>query len=126
MNIKVLVVDDSSTMRKIIKNVLMTLGIDDDFIIEAVDGMDAFGKIKSNTFDLILTDWNMPKMNGLTLVQNIRKLPKTKDTPIIMITTEGAKTEVIAALKNGVNNYIVKPFNAEILKTKLQPIIDKI
>lgn len=126
MNIKVLVVDDSSTMRKIIKNVLMTLGIEDDFIIEAVDGMDAFGKIKANTFDLILTDWNMPKMNGLTLVQNIRKLPKSANTPIIMITTEGAKTEVIAALKSGVNNYIVKPFNAETLKSKLEPILNKI
>lgn len=123
MNKRILVVDDSATMRKIITNVLKELGIHPDLIIEAEDGVDAIGKVKTNNFDLILTDWNMPKMDGLNLVQNLRKLPKSKDIPIIMITTEGAKTEVIAALKSGVNNYIVKPFNAETLKTKLQPFL---
>jgi two-component system chemotaxis response regulator CheY len=126
MNKKILVVDDSSTMRKIIKSVLIDLGIAAEFITEAADGLDALGKVKSNSFDLILTDWNMPKMNGLTLVQNVRKLPKSVHTPIIMITTEGCREEVVAALKSGVNNYIVKPFNAEVLKSKLAPILNKI
>ena len=124
MNMRILVVDDSLTMRKIITNVLKELGVHHELIIEAADGMDAIGKVKTHSFDLILTDWNMPKMNGLELVQNLRKLPKTEKTPIIMITTEGAKTEVVTALKNGVNNYIVKPFTAEILKSKLQPFIE--
>ncbi len=124
MNLKILVVDDSSTMRKIIVNVLKSgFNIDDDYITQAEDGMDALGKVKANNFDLILTDWNMPKMDGLNFVINLRKLPKTQNTPVIMITTEGAKTEVIAALKSGVNNYIVKPFNAQTLKTKLEPFI---
>jgi two-component system chemotaxis response regulator CheY len=126
MNKKVLVVDDSSTMRKIIKNVLIELGIDTEHITEAADGVDALGKVKTNNFDLILTDWNMPKMNGLLLVQNVRQLPKSEHTPIVMITTEGCKEEVIAALKSGVNNYIVKPFNAEVLRTKLVPMLEKI
>jgi len=126
MNKKVLVVDDSSTMRKIIKNVLIELGIYDEFITEAVDGVDALGKVKSNNFDLILTDWNMPKMNGLTLVQNLRQLPKSEHTPIVMITTEGCREEVVAALKSGVNNYIVKPFNAEVLRNKLEPMLNKV
>lgn len=125
MNLKVIVVDDSSTMRKIISNVLQQCGLSSDYITEAVDGMDAYGKIKTNTYNLILTDWNMPKMNGLTLVQNVRKLPKYKTVPIIMITTEGGRDEVVEALKNGINNYIVKPFNAETLKAKLDPILKK-
>lgn len=125
--INILVVDDSSTMRRIITQSLVDLGIDSDKIVQAVDGVDALGKMKtSTTFDLILTDWNMPKMDGLTLVNNLRLIPKSENTPIVMITTEGSKSEVISALKSGVNNYIVKPFNAETLKNKLTPILNKI
>ena len=125
MHLRVLVVDDSSTMRRIIVNVLIQLGVSSDFITEAEDGFAALGKVKTNSYDLILTDWNMPRMNGLQFVQNIRKLPKYTNTPVMMITTEGGKSEVIEALKNGVNNYIVKPFSAEVLKTKLEPILNK-
>ena len=126
-NKKVLVVDDSSTMRRIIAKALLDLGINDDNIIQAVDGLDALGKLKSSqTFDLILTDWNMPKMDGLALVHNLKSIPKSKNIPIVMITTEGSKGEVIEALKSGVNNYIVKPFNVETLKTKLLPILKKL
>lgn len=126
MNIKVMVVDDSATMRRIIINVLVQIGIDSDNIFDACDGMDALGKLKSTTVDLILTDWNMPKMNGLNLVKNLRALPKYKKTPIMMITTEGGKSEVLEALKAGINNYIVKPFNAPTLKEKLNPMLKKI
>jgi two-component system, chemotaxis family, chemotaxis protein CheY len=123
MNIKVMIVDDSSTMRRIISSVVKQIGIDDDYIGLAVDGMDALGQLKSTTYDLVLTDWNMPKMNGLQLVKNLRTLPKYANTPILMITTEGGKSEVVTALKSGVNNYIVKPFSAETLKAKLEPLI---
>jgi len=126
MKKNILVVDDSSTMRKIITNVLIELGILPEFITEAADGEEAFDKVKSGNFDLILTDWNMPKMNGLVLVQNIRKWPQSGNTPIVMITTEGCRDEVVDALKSGVNNYIVKPFNAEVLRNKLLPMLDKI
>ncbi len=125
MNIKVMVVDDSSTMRRIIINVLIQLGVPQENIADAPDGLDALGKLKSNTYDLILTDWNMPKMDGLHLVQNLRHLPKYKNTPILMITTEGGKSEVIEALKSGINNYIVKPFSPETLKAKIEPILKK-
>ncbi len=123
MNIKVMIVDDSSTMRRIISSVVKQIGIDEDYIGLAVDGMDALGQLKSTKYDLVLTDWNMPKMNGLQLVKNLRTLPKYANTPILMITTEGGKSEVVTALKSGVNNYIVKPFSAETLKAKLEPLL---
>jgi len=123
MNIKVMIVDDSSTMRRIISSVVKQIGIDEDYIGLAVDGMDALGQLKSTKYDLVLTDWNMPKMNGLQLVKNLRTLPKYATTPILMITTEGGKSEVVTALKSGVNNYIVKPFSAETLKAKLEPLL---
>lgn len=126
MNIKVMVVDDSSTMRRIIINVLIQIGIPEENIFDAKDGIDALGKLKSKNIDLILTDWNMPKMNGLQLVQNLRRLPKYQKTPILMITTEGGKSEVVEALKSGINNYIVKPFSQEVLKNKLQTMIKKL
>lgn len=120
-----MVVDDSSTMRRIIINVLVQLGVPRENIGDAEDGIDALGQLKSNYYDLILTDWNMPKMDGLHLVQNLRHLPKYKTTPILMITTEGGKSEVIEALKSGINNYIVKPFSPETLKAKIEPILKK-
>lgn len=126
MDLRVLVADDSLTMRKIICNVLNSIGIKRDFITEAEDGLDALGKVKANKFDLILTDWNMPNMDGLTLVQNLRKLPSTKDIPIVMVTTEGSKECVVTALRNGVNNYIVKPFDAPTLKNKISNFINKV
>lgn len=124
---RVLVVDDSLTMRKIIVNVLKQLGFKEDECITSLDGLDAWHKILHDKFDIILTDWNMPHMSGLDLVKNIRHSPNLNhDTPIIMITSEGAKSEVIDALKAGVTNYIVKPFNQVTLKTKLDDAIKRI
>jgi two-component system chemotaxis response regulator CheY len=114
-----MVVDDSSTMRRIIKNSLIRLGHDN--IEEAEDGVQAWEKISKNSFDIIITDWNMPNMNGLELVQLIRSNDKV--TPIVMVTTEGGKREVITALKAGVNNYIVKPFTPQVLKEKLSAVL---
>jgi two-component system chemotaxis response regulator CheY len=119
---KFLVVDDSSTMRRIIKNTLGRLGHKD--ILEAEDGAVAWKVMNENSdIDILVTDWNMPEMNGLELVQKVRAEEKYEDMPIIMVTTEGGKTEVITALKAGVNNYIVKLFTPQVLKEKLEAVL---
>lgn len=123
---KILIVDDSSTMRRIIGNVVQQLGVSKEDFDEAEDGVVAWKLLQQNKYDVILTDWNMPNMNGLELVKKIRGEGSThKTTPTVMITTEGGKSEVITALKAGVNNYIVKPFNAQTLKEKLDPFFKK-
>ncbi|PAF45775.1 chemotaxis response regulator CheY [Helicobacter sp. 11S02629-2] len=119
---KLLIVDDSSTMRRIIKNTLQRLGYED--ILEAEHGADAWNQLSTvDGIQVLITDWNMPEMNGLELVKKVRAEPKYKNIPIIMVTTEGGKTEVIAALKAGVNNYIVKPFTPQVLKEKLEVVL---
>lgn len=120
-DIKVLVVDDSSTMRRIIRNTLSKVGFNN--VVEAENGIDALSKMRENAIGLILTDWNMPEMDGLTFVKSVRGSDTFKNIPIIMVTTEAAKTEVVEALKQGVNDYIVKPFTPEALKEKVEKII---
>ncbi len=119
---KILVVDDSSTMRRIIKNTLNHLGYKD--LLEAEDGALAWeAMVQNQDIGVLITDWNMPNMNGLELVKKVRAEQKYADMPIIMVTTEGGKTEVITALKAGVNNYIVKPFTPQVLKEKLEAVL---
>ena len=119
---KLLVVDDSSTMRRIIKNTLARLGYKD--ILEGADGLEGWAAMDANPdVDMLITDWNMPEMNGLELVKKVRADARFKDLPIIMVTTEGGKAEVITALKAGVNNYIVKPFTPQVLKEKLAAVM---
>ncbi|GAD19167.1 chemotaxis response regulator CheY [Helicobacter fennelliae] len=119
---KILVVDDSSTMRRIIKNTLQRLGYED--ILEAEHGVQAWEILDSTqNVQVLITDWNMPEMNGLELVKKVRSDERYKDIPIIMVTTEGGKAEVITALKAGVNNYIVKPFTPQVLKEKLEVVL---
>ena len=119
---KLLVVDDSSTMRRIIKNTLARLGHKD--VLEGEDGVQGWNQLDSNPdIDMLITDWNMPEMNGLELVKKVRADERFKDLPIIMVTTEGGKAEVITALKAGVNNYIVKPFTPQVLKEKLSAVM---
>ncbi len=120
---KILIVDDSSTMRRIIGNVVMQLGFSKEDFDEAEDGVKAWKELSNNSYDIVLTDWNMPNMNGLELVKKIRSEGTHQSIPVIMITTEGGKSEVITALKAGVNNYIVKPFSAEVLKEKLDSVL---
>ncbi len=103
----------------------MQLGFAKDNFDEAEDGVKAWKLLSESHYDVILTDWNMPNMNGLELVKKVRSEGTHQKTPIIMITTEGGKGEVITALKAGVNNYIVKPFNAEVLKEKLDGVLKK-
>jgi two-component system chemotaxis response regulator CheY len=120
--LKLLVVDDSSTMRRIIKNTLGRLGHKD--VLEAEHGAEAWKILQENDdIDVLITDWNMPEMNGLELVKKVRAEEKYTDMPIIMVTTEGGKAEVITALKAGVNNYIVKPFTPAVLKEKLEDVL---
>jgi two-component system, chemotaxis family, chemotaxis protein CheY len=118
--VKILVVDDSATMRRIIIKNLTDAGF--DTIIEAENGIDALGKMAG--VELILTDWNMPVMDGLTMVKEIKQNPAFAKIPIVMVTSIGAKKEVIDALKEGVSNYIVKPFTPSTLIEKVKSVVE--
>jgi len=117
---RILFVEDSPTMRRIIENSLKKLGVQE--ITDAENGVDALEKIQKQDFDMILTDWNMPEMNGKELVEHVRKIDKYKAIPILMITTRGMQEDVVTAIKSGVNGYIVKPFTPEVLKKKMVEI----
>ncbi len=123
-NMKILVVDDFSTMRRIIRNILKEIGYTN--VDEADDGTTALEKLKSAKFDFVITDWNMPNMPGIELLKNIRQDPGLKTTPVLMVTAEAAKENVVTAVQAGVNNYIVKPFTASALKERIDLIITKI
>ena len=118
---KVLVVDDSSTIRRIVKNTLERIGYSD--VVEAENGIDALTKLKDGSIELVMTDWNMPEMDGITLVKSIRASDKFGAVPIIMVTTEAEKNEVMEAMQLGVNDYVIKPFTPDILKEKIQKIM---
>ncbi|MEW6658500.1 MAG: chemotaxis response regulator CheY [Thermodesulfobacteriota bacterium] len=121
---KVLVADDFATMRKIVRNILKQIGFDN--IVEAEDGQAAVQVLKNENIGLVVTDWNMPNMSGLELLKKIRSDPKTAHLPVLMVTAEGLKENVVEAVKAGVNNYVVKPFTAEILQEKLEQIFKKL
>ncbi|MEM1226939.1 MAG: response regulator [Planctomycetota bacterium] len=117
---KVLLVDDSGVMRKIIARGLNSLWVDE--VIEAADGVEALEKFGDGSdFDLVLTDWNMPNMNGLELIQSIRG--QGHKLPIMMITTESEKSQVLLAIQAGVNDYLVKPFDQDMLQMKLERVL---
>lgn len=119
---KILIVDDSSTMRRIISNTLKTIGQED--VVTAGDGLEGLAALAANSdVDLVLSDWNMPNMNGLDFLIKVRETRSNKDLPVIMITTEAEKANVITAIKAGANNYIVKPFTPEVLSEKLGPFL---
>jgi two-component system chemotaxis response regulator CheY len=115
--LSVLVVDDYATMRRIIRNLLQQLGYTD--VDEAADGEQALAKLRDKDFGLVISDWNMEPMTGLDLLKAVRADPRLKALPFIMVTAESKTENVVAAKQAGVSNYIVKPFNAEILKQKL-------
>lgn len=122
--LKVLVVDDFATMRKIVRNILKQIGFED--IYEAEDGNAALRVLKSEKVGLVVTDWNMPNMSGLDLLREIRQNPQTSNLPVLMVTAEGLKENVMEAVKAGVNNYVVKPFTAEVLQEKIETIFKKL
>lgn len=122
-DLKILAVDDSPTMRRIIINTLKRAGFGN--VIEAADGKDALAKIKVEDVNFVITDWNMPEMDGLTFVTTLRSMDEYKELPVLMVTTRSVKDDIIEAMKAGVNNYIVKPFTPETLKEKIEAILAK-
>jgi two-component system chemotaxis response regulator CheY len=125
-NMKILVVDDFSTMRRIVRNLLVELGFTNTLIQEADDGNNALVMLRSQPFDLVVTDWNMPNMTGIELLRAIRSEAALKGLPVLMVTAENNRDQIIAAAQAGVNGYIVKPFNAVTLKEKLTKIFERL
>lgn len=123
-NMKILVVDDFSTMRRIIKNLLKDLGFTN--IQEADDGNTALPMLMQGDFDFVVTDWNMPGMQGIDLLRNIRATDKLKHIPVLMVTAEAKKEQIVAAAQAGVNGYVVKPFTAATLKEKLDRVFERL
>ncbi len=124
LNTKFLIVDDFSTMRRIIRNLLKDLGYTN--VDEAEDGVMGLAKLKSGGFEFVISDWNMPNMDGLTMLQNIRADVELSTLPVLMVTAEAKKENIIAAAQAGANGYIVKPFTAATLDEKLAKIFEKI
>ncbi len=121
---KILIVDDFSTMRRIIKNLLRDLGFNNTS--EADDGTTALPMLKSGGFDFLITDWNMPGMQGIDLLKAVRSDPELSSLPVLLVTAEAKKEQIIEAAQAGVNGYIVKPFNAATLKEKIEKIFERI
>ncbi|TYT76241.1 chemotaxis response regulator CheY [Desulfobotulus mexicanus] len=122
-SIRILCVDDFATMRRILKNILKQLGFTN--ITEADDGTTALEELKKGKFDLIISDWNMPKMSGLELLKTVRGMDDYKDIPFLMVTAEAQKQNVVEAVQAGVSNYVVKPFTAESISEKIEKILAK-
>src|SRR3989304_10188433 len=123
LKMKILVVDDFSTMRRIVKNILKQIGYTE--IDEAEDGNGALAKLRQDRDDLFVSDWNMPNMTGLDLLKAIRADNVLNNMPVLMVTAEAKKENVVDAIQAGVNNYVVKPFTAAGLKEKVGKIVEK-
>ncbi len=121
---KILIVDDFSTMRRIIKNLLRDLGFNNTQ--EADDGNTGLPMLQSGNFDFLVTDWNMPGMTGIDLLRAVRADEKLKTLPVLMVTAEAKKEQIVLAAQEGVNGYIVKPFTAQTLKEKIEKIFERI
>ena len=123
-DMKILIVDDFATMRRIIKNLLRHLGFNNTF--EADDGLTAIPMLNTGNYDFLVTDWNMPGMTGFDLLKHVRADPDLKDLPILMVTAESKREQIVAAAQAGVNGYIVKPFTAAVLKEKIEKIFERV
>lgn len=123
-NLKFLVVDDFSTMRRIVRNLLKELGFAN--VDEAEDGVAALNKLRNSQFDFVISDWNMPNMTGIDLLIAIRADANLKSLPVLMITAEAKKENIVAAAQAGASGYIVKPFTAAVLEEKLNKIFEKL
>jgi two-component system chemotaxis response regulator CheY len=119
-NMKILVVDDMSTMRRIVKNIMKQLGFAN--VEEAENGQDALDKLRAEPFGFVISDWNMPVMTGIDLLRAIRADDKLKALPVLMVTAEAQKENLLEAIQAGVSNYIVKPFSAEVVQEKMNKI----
>ena len=123
-DMKILIVDDFSTMRRIVKNLLRDLGFNNTS--EADDGQTALPMLKSGKFDFLVTDWNMPGMDGLTLLKEVRADENLCDMPVLMVTAEAKREQIVIAAQAGVNGYVVKPFTAITLKEKINKIFERL
>ena len=123
-NMKILIVDDFSTMRRIIKNLLRDLGFNNT--VEADDGSTALPVLKNGGIDFLVTDWNMPGMSGLELLEQVRADPTLCKLPVLMVTAEAKREQIIRAAQAGVNGYVVKPFTAAVLKEKIEKIFERV
>jgi len=123
-DMKILIVDDFSTMRRIVKNLLRDLGFNNTQ--EADDGLTALPMLKKGDFEFVVTDWNMPGMQGIDLLKHIRADDELKHLPVLMITAEAKREQIVEAAQAGVNGYIVKPFTAATLKEKLDKIFERL
>ncbi|RMO67876.1 hypothetical protein ALP29_04423 [Pseudomonas syringae pv. avii] len=123
-NMKILIVDDFSTMRRIIKNLLRDLGFTNT--VEADDGLTAIPILNSGSIDFLVTDWNMPGMTGIDLLRHVRADEKLRSLPVLMVTAEAKREQIIEAAQAGVNGYVVKPFTALALKEKIEKIFERI
>lgn len=123
-NMKILIVDDFSTMRRIIKNLLRDLGFTNTQ--EADDGSSALPLLKASDFDFLITDWNMPGMTGIDLLKAVRADEKLQSLPVLMVTAEAKREQIIEAAQAGVNGYVVKPFTAQALKEKIEKIFERV
>jgi len=123
-NMRILIVDDYSTMRRIIKNLMRELGFSN--LDEADDGTTALPMLKTGKFDFLITDWNMPGMQGIDLLAEVRNDPELAEMPVLMVTAQAKKEEIVRAAQAGVNGYVVKPFTAETLKEKINKIFERI
>ncbi|MCL4811293.1 MAG: response regulator [Vicinamibacteraceae bacterium] len=117
---RVLVVDDSSTMRRIIINTLVKLGHQD--FAEAANGLEGLERAAEGVFDLIITDWNMPGMSGLEFIRTLRAQPSERRIPVLMVTTNAAKDDIVEALRAGVDNYVIKPFTPDTIREKIDAV----
>ncbi len=122
---KVLIVDDSMVMRRILKNILKERDIQDENLLDAPNGKVALGILEQNDIGLLLLDWNMPQLDGLELVKIIRSMDKYKDLPVIMVTSEAAKYNVLEAIKAGVTDYIVKPVSSVKILSKIDSFLNR-
>lgn len=122
-NMSMLVVDDFPTMRRIVRSLLKELGFTN--VEEAEDGQDALNKLRAGNFEFVVSDWNMPNLDGLDMLKQIRADDKLKHLPVLMVTAEAKKENIIAAAQAGANGYVVKPFTAAILEEKLNKIFEK-
>ena len=123
-NMKILVVDDFSTMRRIVKNLLKDLGFTNT--VEADDGKTALPILQAGGIDFLVTDWNMPGMTGIDLLKAVRSDPEMVDLPVLMVTAEAKREQIIMAAQAGVNGYVIKPFTAATLKEKIEKIFERI
>ncbi|WP_161781313.1 chemotaxis response regulator CheY [Pseudomonas sp. Ant30-3] len=121
---KILIVDDFSTMRRIIKNLLRDLGFTNTY--EADDGTTALPMLQNGSFDFLITDWNMPGMSGIDLLSYVRADDRIKHLPVLMVTAEAKREQIIKAAQAGVNGYVIKPFTAQVLKGKIEKIFERV